>query len=295
MPRTIAIVQARMGSSRLPGKVLLDLAGRPMLARVVERTRRAGLLDGVVVATTTEAGDDAVAEYCQEAGFPIYRGSQYDVLDRFYQAARTFEAQAVVRITADCPVIDPQVIDRTVAAFRGSGVDFAANRLPPPWRRTFPIGLDTEVCLFSSLEKAWREANQPFQREHVMPFFYEGIPPEAFDLTKDSLVISPRGFRTLLVNHVPSYGSLRWAVDTPQDLEFMRQVFNRMERNDFSWQDLLRLVEQEPNLQKVNEKVAHNTAFDVDARQKTGQSAGGRTPGSKNRPPKSKRQKPAGR
>lgn len=295
MPRTIAIIQARMGSSRLPGKVLLDISGQPMLVRVVERTRRADLLDGFLIATTTDVSDDPIEVCCRQHGYPVFRGSVFDILDRFHQAALQERAEVVVRITADCPAIDPQIINRTVAAFRDFGADFAANRLVPPWRRTFPIGLDTEVCSFSSLEKAWREANQPFQREHVMPFFYEGIPPEAFDLTRDSLVISPRGFRTLLVNHVPDYGSLRWTVDTPQDLEFIRQVFNRLEKDDFSWRDLLRLVEQEPDLQKVNENVTRKTAFDVDARLESGQSAGRRTPGSKNRSSKNKGQKLAGK
>jgi spore coat polysaccharide biosynthesis protein SpsF len=269
MSKTIAIIQARMGSSRLPGKVLLDLSGQPMLVHVVERVRRANELDGFLVATTSDESDDPIEACCRQRGYPVFRGSRFDVLDRFYQAARQEQADVVVRITADCPVIDPQVINRTVSAFQASGVDFAADRLPPPWRRTFPIGLDTEVCSFFNLEKAWREADQPFHREHVMPFFYEGIPPDAFDLTKDSLVISPRGFRILLVNHVPDYGSLRWTVDTMQDLEFMRQIFNRLEKNDFTWQDLLGLLEREPDLADINQQVTHKSAFDVDARQES--------------------------
>lgn len=261
----LAIVQARMGSSRLPGKVMLDIAGLPMLERVVERTKRASLLENVVVATTNEAQDDAVANFCRERGYPVHRGSLHDVLDRFYQAARVFEAEAVVRITADCPVIDPGLIDGIVREFTLSSVDFAANRLPPPWQRTYPIGLDIEVVTFSALERAWKQADQKSQREHVMPYFYEGIPVDAFDLTRTSLAVSPRGFRVMLVNHVPDYGSKRWTVDTAEDLALMQRVYARFEgRDDFSWQDVLALFEREPELANINSNVIHKSAFDTD-------------------------------
>jgi spore coat polysaccharide biosynthesis protein SpsF len=263
----LAIVQARMGSSRLPGKVMLDIAGLPMLERVVERTKRASLLEDVVVATTNEAQDDAVANFCRERGYPVHRGSLHDVLDRFYQAARVFEAEAVVRITADCPVIDPGLIDGIVREFTLSSVDFAANRLPPPWQRTYPIGLDIEVVTFSALERAWKQADQKSQREHVMPYFYEGIPVDAFDLTRTSLAVSPRGFRVMLVNHVPDYGSKRWTVDTAEDLALMQRVYARFEgRDDFSWQDVLALFEREPELANINSNVVHKSAFDTDMR-----------------------------
>lgn len=263
----LAIVQARMGSSRLPGKVMLDIAGLPMLERVVERTKRASLLEDVVVATTNEAQDDAVANFCRERGYPVHRGSLHDVLDRFYQAARVFEAEAVVRITADCPVIDPGLIDGIVREFTLSSVDFAANRLPPPWHRTYPIGLDIEVVTFSALERAWKQADQKSQREHVMPYFYEGIPVDAFDLTRTSLAVSPRGFRVMLVNHVPDYGSKRWTVDTAEDLALMQRVYARFEgRDDFSWQDVLALFEREPELANINSNVVHKSAFDTDMR-----------------------------
>jgi len=182
-PKTIAIIQARMGATRLPGKVLCDIAGQPMLVRVVERTRRASLLDGFIVATTTEVQDDALYELCRERGYPCFRGDQQDVLDRYYQSARQTGAEVVVRITADCPVIDPDLIDETTKLVTGrsslithhalrithhASLDFAANRLPPPWGRTYPIGLDVEVCTFAALERAWKEATKPYQREHWM-------------------------------------------------------------------------------------------------------------------------------
>jgi len=263
--RTIAIIQARMGATRLPGKVLLHIAGQPMLVRVVERVRHATLLDGFMVATTTEVQDEPVAELCRARGYPCFRGSQQDVLDRYYQAARQIDAQVVVRITADCPVIDPQLIDEMVQIVQSSlvnrqpSLDFAANRLPPPWSRTYPIGLDVEVCTFIALERAWREADQPYQREHVMPYLYEGASPDThlpFLVTRHSTITTgstPRGFHIALLNHDPDYGALRWTVDTPEDLELIRQVYGRFGgRDDFGWQEILTLFDGEPELARLN-------------------------------------------
>lgn len=258
-----------MASSRLPGKVLLDIGGRPMLERVVERARRAGSLRQVVVATTVDPSDDPVERLCRERDYPCYRGSAQDVLDRYYQAARLFSAEIIVRITADCPLIDPQVIDRTVYAFLGLDVgdnaspglrglslsslpyDFAANRLPPPWGRTYPIGLDVEVCTFTALEQAWKEAVLPHQREHVMPFFYE----------------NPERFRILLVDHDKDYGALRWTVDTPQDLELLRRIYAHFEgRDDFSWLEVLALFERQPELRQINAQIQPKHYQAVDER-----------------------------
>jgi spore coat polysaccharide biosynthesis protein SpsF len=265
-PHSVAILQARMGSSRLPGKVLLDIAGKPMLARVMERTRRSALVDEVVVATSTEASDDPIEGYCLEHGYPCLRGSQFDVLDRFFQVASKLQAGIVVRITADCPVIDPDIVDLTLQEFMQADVDFAANRLPPPFRRTFPIGLDVEICKFEALERAWEESTLPYHREHVMPFLYEDVVLKVIDTTH-SLGISRRGFRVLLLNQIPDYGSLRWTVDTPADLEFIRRVFAHFGgQDDFSWRDLLALVQENPDLAMVNAGIRPKNLQDFDAR-----------------------------
>lgn len=267
MNRSVCIIQGRMAASRLPGKVLLDLGGRPMLGHVVERVRRARMLDGFVIATTSDASDNPVEEYCDNQGYPVFRGDMFDVLDRFYQAASQARAEIVVRVTADCPVIDPGLIDLTMSEFQHARADFAANRLPPPWKRTFPIGLDVEVCTFLALERAWKESDRKFQREHVMPYFYEGIPVDAFKMTKTSLAVSPRGFKVLLINHVPDYSSMRWTVDTPEDLVLMRQIYSNFGgRDDFSWEDVLELFQRKPELSGINAKVVHKTAFDTDKR-----------------------------
>jgi spore coat polysaccharide biosynthesis protein SpsF len=288
----ITIIQARMASSRLPGKVLLDIAGRPMLAWVVERARRSKMVDRVVVATTTDPADDEVEAFCRASGYAITRGSLQDVLDRYYQAARAFSAGIVVRLTADCPLIDPGLIDETVQALYGLPLgagqagdsrsraalpapvelcDFAADRLPPPWGRTYPIGLDVEVCTFAALERAWREAGQPYQREHVMPYLYENEP--VID-ARSGRQIAPgldstrrRGFQVRLLNHEPDYGSLRWTVDTPEDLELVRQIFARFPgREDFSWLEVLALFEREPELADLNAAVRHKNFQEVDVR-----------------------------
>lgn len=270
--RTLAIIQARMGSSRLPGKVLLDLGGEPMLVRVVERARRAQTLTGFIIATTAEPEDDAIAALCKERRYPIFRGSTHDVLDRYYHAARSRVADFVVRITADCPVIDPAIIDRTVNAFFGrtqpqdqklaerskiilpptpAAYDFAANRLPPPFTRTYPIGLDVEVCSFGALEYTYETADQPHQREHVMPFMYE----------------EKGRFNVLLVNNDTDYGSLRWTVDTPEDLELLRRIYAHFgNRDDFSWLDVLKLQQENPEMFAVNANIKHKTMTDVDER-----------------------------
>lgn len=272
-PRTIAIIQARMSSSRLPGKVLLDINGEPMLAHVIERAKRAKLVDEVVLATTTDLSDNPVAEFCAERGYNFTRGSLHDVLDRYYQAAKEHNAEIIVRLTADCPVLDPDIVDETIESrekrVESSGFDFVANRLPPPMGRTFPIGLDTEVCTFAALKNAWQNATEKHQREHVMPYLYEdtNLKLAGLSLSKSSTLnlqtgISPRGFKIALLNHVPDYGNLRWTVDTPEDLEFIRQIFVRFDNNDFGWHDILSLLEKEPNLAKINADVHHKTLLE---------------------------------
>lgn len=275
-PKVVAIIQARMASSRLPDKVLLDLAGEPMLRRVWSRTRRARRVDEMLVATTQESADDRVAGYCSEHGMACTRGSQFDVLDRYYQAARASGADVVVRITADCPVVDPALIDDAVGLLLGTpdagepAYDFVANRLPPPFGRTFPIGLDVEVCSFAALEEAWRNGQEPQHREHVMPYLYEGVQLTAVT-AELSVGRSPRGFRVAQRNHVPDIGNLRWTVDTPEDLEFMRHVYGRLGgRDDFSWKEVLGLVQREPALAEINAGVRHKALNEVDERASRG-------------------------
>lgn len=260
-----------MGSSRLPGKVLLNIARKPMIQHVIERTRRARSLDSVTVATTTDASDDPVAAFAASLDVPCTRGSQHNVLDRYYRAAQTHHADVIVRITADCPLIDPALIDQAVSTLIDGGYDFVANRLPPPFTRTFPIGLDVEVCTFAALQRTWHEANQPFHREHVMPFIYEGFPLNSENRLLNTGT-SKRGFKIALLQHTPDHGTQRWTVDTPQDLEMIRQLFNLLpNKTDFTWYDVLALVQQHPELTAINSQVQHKTMTDTDERSASNQ------------------------
>jgi spore coat polysaccharide biosynthesis protein SpsF len=249
--KIVAIIQGRMGSSRLPGKVLKDISGKPMLAHVVERARRSNLVDHVIVATTTDESDRPIADFCKANGVTCVRGNIYDVLDRYYQAATAVEADIIVRLTADCPMIDPDIIDQVIQLFLDRDLDFAANRLPPPWKRTFPIGLDVEVCSFNALEQAWNEAIEKHEREHVMPYLYD----------------VPGRFEIEVLNTEPDYGRYRWTVDTPEDLELARKVFEHFDgHNDFTYDQLIKLFEDHAELTWVNEDVRHKSFVDVDER-----------------------------
>lgn len=239
--KIVAMIQARTGSTRLPGKVLKDIEGETMLARVVERVRRSKLINEFLVATTDRASDDAILEECKRLTVKVSRGDQDDVLDRYYRAAQLAKAEVVVRITSDCPLIDPEVIDKTVAAFLETKPDYASNAL----ERTYPRGLDTEVMSFTALSRAWQEARKPYEREHVTPYIYE----------------HPDRFKLLAVTGPADFSSHRWTVDTPEDLEFVRTIYARFKANpefsgrEFSGRDVLDLLEREPELAEINRSV----------------------------------------
>jgi len=283
MKNVVAIIQARMNASRLPGKVMLDLGGKPMLEWVVERTRRARRANEVVVATTLDPSDDPVFEFCKQKNYRVGRGSVYDVLDRYYQTAKHFQADGVVRITADCPLIDPDLIDQAVQLFHSETgslelramlaaprFDFVTNRLPPPWGRTYPIGLDVEVMTFDALEQAKRRAVTRHQKEHVTPYLYEGTPTEQLKYKVQgspySSAMTPEGHHVALLHHTPDYGHLRWTVDTPEDLQLVREIVSRFPDDTFTWKDVLALVQRAPQLLKINAQVKHKTQLDVDER-----------------------------
>lgn len=231
----VAIIQARMGSTRLPGKILADIEGYPMLWQVARRVQAAKTIEKIVIASTTERSDDIVEAFCHEHGLSCFRGSEKDVLDRYYQAAREYRADAVVRITSDCPLIDPEIIDRTVRAFLEESPDYGSNSIV----RSFPRGLDVEVMSFDALEVAWREAAQDYQRVHVTPYLYE----------------NPERFKILSLTADNDYSTHRWTVDAPEDLEFVRAVYSRFEDEIFLFKEVLRLLEVEPDLADLNRSI----------------------------------------
>jgi len=234
----VAIIQARMGSSRLPGKVLVDLGGETMLGRVVRRVSRSASVKQVVVATTTKPADDAIARLCDERGWSCFRGSEDDVLDRYYQTARHHGADVVVRVTSDDPFIDAELIDELTGRVTANpgAVDYACNFLP---RRTFPLGLDFEVATFAALERTWREDDNPLWREHVFEY----------------VLHRPELFRIATIAHDVDLSHLRWTVDAPDDLELARRVYRHFGHDRFSWREVVALCERHPDWQVINEMV----------------------------------------
>jgi glutamate-1-semialdehyde aminotransferase/spore coat polysaccharide biosynthesis protein SpsF (cytidylyltransferase family) len=238
---TVAIVQARMSSTRLPGKVLLDLVGSPMLWHIVRRLEKAGRVDRVVVATSREAPDDRIAAYCAQEGILCFRGSEADVLDRFYEAAKEFGAETVVRITGDCPLVDPTVVDLVLSRYQAGDVDYVSNT----GVRRFPDGLDVEVFSFDALEVTWSEAKQPSEREHVTPYM------RTAKRFRTGTVAGPEGIDA---------ESHRWTVDHPEDVVFVRRIFEHLYRPDhcFDHLEVLRLLDRHPELLALNRGVTRN-------------------------------------
>jgi spore coat polysaccharide biosynthesis protein SpsF len=240
----LAILQARVSSSRLPGKVMMPLLGEPMLARQLERVRRATLIDQLVVATSTDGSDDPVARLCEQTGTACYRGQLDDVLDRFYQAALPYRPEYIVRLTGDCPLADPELIDRVIRFCLDGGYDHACNGGEPA---TFPDGLDVEVLRFSALEQAWHEARLPSEREHVTPFIYN----------------HPERFRLALYRNPVDLSHLRWTVDEPADFELVRIIYETLypQQPQFGTDAILRLLEERPELATLNTQHTRNEGY----------------------------------
>ncbi|HEX5450786.1 MAG TPA: glycosyltransferase family protein [Candidatus Limnocylindrales bacterium] len=235
----MAVVQARMTSARLPGKVLEPILGSPMLGHIMRRVARSTRVDDVVVATTVEAEDDPIVDLAAQEGWVLVRGSRDDVLDRYVQAAREMKADIVVRITSDCPLIDPDLVDAVVAAL-GSGIDYASNTLEP---RTYPRGLDCEAMTRSALERASREDDRPAWREHVTPYIYR----------------HPDRFRLRRVANEEDESSHRWCVDVPEDLKLVRSIYGVIGPDATSWREALAACAAHPEWATINAAVRQKT------------------------------------
>ena len=240
------VVQARMGSSRLPGKTLADIGGRPMLGRLVDRARLIPGVEQVVIATTDRPADKAILRFAEAEGLPASTGSETDVLDRVYGAACRFGVSVIVRVSPDCPMLDPAVsglvLDRFLKA--GGKLDYASNTQPP----SFPDGLDTEVFALEALERARREAQLLSEREHVTPYIWK----------------QPDKFRLDNVRHETDLSALRWTVDTAADLEFVRAVYAALEGSGgvFGMDQVLRLLESRPELGLLNAGQGRNEGLE---------------------------------
>lgn len=236
---TVAIVQARMTSTRLPGKVLLEVLGRPMLSYQLERVAKVTAIDRIVIATTTNATDDPVAAFAAAGGLGLHRGSETDVLGRFQGAAAAYDAEVVVRLTGDCPLADPDVIALLLRRYSEAepACDFVTNAIP----RSYPAGLDAECFSRDALEIAAAEASDDYDREHVTPFLYR----------------NPDRFRPLSIVCEPNLSEERWTLDEPDDFQLIRRILETLypARPDFRMADVLALLDARPDWRALNQSV----------------------------------------
>jgi len=238
------IVQARMGASRLPGKTLADIAGEPMLGHVVRRAQSITGINRVIIATTKNPADIAIIQFAEAAGMPVHVGSEQDVLDRFYRTAKHFGVSVIVRVTPDCPQLDPCVASLVLDRFlRTEGtLDYVSNVHPP----TFPDGLDTEVFSLAALARAWSEAQLPSEREHVTPYIWK----------------NPGKFRIANVSHDPDLSRLRWTVDELQDLTFVRRLYDYLGSKAITkMDDTLAVLREHPELSQINVGIERNDGY----------------------------------
>jgi glutamate-1-semialdehyde 2,1-aminomutase len=235
----LAIIQARMKSTRLPGKVMKKILGRPMIGYLLERVSRAQQIDKIIVATSHDPANDVLVDYVESLGFDVFRGNENDTLDRFYQAAVQYSADQIIRITGDCPLIDPRVISQVIDALKQNNADYASNVNP----RSFPKGLDVEIMTFQSLARSWREAQEQEDREHVTLFIRK----------RDD-------FKKANVVYKDDLTCERWTVDHPEDFTLIENIYKRIykDNSEFGLEDILAIKNKEPEWFFVNRK--HHTA-----------------------------------
>lgn len=241
----IAVIQARMGSTRLPGKVLLPILGRPMLSLQIERIKRAKLIDQIVIATSGHPSDLPIQQFAQENGILCIRGAVDDVLDRYYQAAKRTQAEHIVRLTGDCPLSDPDVIDAVVRHHVRHHEDYTSNVHPP----TYPDGFDVEVLTMRALQEAWNNADAASEREHVTSYFRRELPHVA------------RGN----ISHDSDVSDIRLTVDEPEDYEVVKRVFEGLVAmgTGFGLSDVLALLQDHPDISKLNSAIERNAGFEA--------------------------------
>jgi len=240
----LAIIQARTSSTRLPGKVLKTILGVPILLMQIERVKNSKLIDNIIVATSVDESDLQIENLCIDAGLSCFRGSLDDVLDRFYSAAKLNKPTNVVRLTADCPLMDPEIIDKVIKYHLDGFYDYTSNALEP----TFPDGLDVEVMKYGALEIAWREAKLTSEREHVTPYIYKNKEKFKIGVFKNNVDLS----------------HLRWTVDYEEDFEFVNEIYKNLYKagNKFSMADVLELLKANPGIDKINSKYWRNDGYE---------------------------------
>ena len=239
--KILTVIQARMSSTRLPRKVMLPILGKPLLIRMIERVGTAELIGKIVVATSTNPEDDKIEELCMENNISCFRGHLTDLLDRHYQTGKSFGADAVVKIPSDCPLIDPQIIDRVLKFYidNPDKYDFVSNLHPA----TYPDGNDVEVMSFNALEKAWKESNKQLEREHTTPYFWEN--PDKFRIGN---VVWETGMDYSTTH--------RWTIDFEADYQFIKKVYEELYKNNsvFGLYDILKLLQENPDIAEINQQ-----------------------------------------
>ncbi len=239
--RALCIIQARMGSTRLPGKVLIKVGGISLLERVVSRAKSAKRIDKVVVATTANKNDEKIEKFCKKIGVDCFRGSEEDVLDRFYQCVKLYPGHsAIVRITADCPLLDPQIIDKVIKIFFSRKVSYASNVIPP----MFPDGMDVEVFSFQSLEEMWKKAKKQHEREHVTAHIRD----------------NPQKFRIANLNNKEDLSGVRLTVDYKEDIRLIEELLKLLPVK-FGFKDIIRVLKKEAALLGINKKYKRHDGY----------------------------------
>lgn len=237
----LAIIQARMGSSRLPGKMLKEINKKPLILYALEQTKKSRLIDKIVLASTNTQKDASLLETAKKAGYETFAGSENDVLDRYYQAAKQYKGDIIVRITGDCPLIDPKAIDKVIQAFKDKKCDYASNVHPP----TYPDGLDVEVFSIKTLEKAWKEAKITSEREHVTPYIWK----------------NPQIFSTINVENKEDLSNLRWTVDEQEDLTLISEIIKKLGNTEINMENTLKIFRQNQELEEINKKYKRNEGY----------------------------------
>lgn len=239
----VAIIQARVGSTRLPGKVLKKIEGRTVLEHVINRVQAAKKIDDIVIATTVKKKDLEIVQLCAKLGISIFCGSEDDVLDRYYQTARLFKAEHIVRITSDCPLIDPKVIDKVIELYFNKNADYATNTIP----ETFPDGLDTEIFSFEILSTAWKNAKLFSEREHVTPYIRKN--PNIFKLANFKSNINLK--------------NKRWTIDESIDLKFIKIIYKNLYAKDslFGMRKILDFLKTHPEVEEINKGIVRNEGY----------------------------------
>jgi len=237
----VAIIQARMGSTRFPGKMLKKLGDKPLIWYVVYRVKQAKLIDNVVLATSTNKNNEPLVKEVRKYNVDCFVGNEDDVLDRYYQCAKKFHAVTIVRITGDCPFIDPDVIDQVIMLYTENKLDYASNVLPP----TYPDGLDVEVFSFAALEKAWNEAKLQSEREHVAPYIWK----------------NDHMFKRMTLTNNEDLSSIRLTIDEEKDLVLANNILQKLNSTDFRLKDIMKVIKENPSLLKINMGIQRNEGY----------------------------------